>query len=212
MSEQALQARLRQRHWAAPDSSHDRVIRGARMALPVSIGVLTAFLVTAPVLVGGDVSFVLDKNKVEVARERLRLQSAVYRGEDDKGRPFALHAGSAVQKSSAEPIVQLNQLAARIALADGPATLDATHGRYDMDRQQVTIDTPVRFRAANGYTLDASAATVDLKTRQMNSDGPVTGTLPQGTFSARRMSADLERRTVSLDGDTHLRIVPGHGK
>ncbi len=212
MSELADQALSARRQWAAPGSSHDRVIWWTRLALPVMIGVLAAFLVTAPVLMGGDVSFVLDKNKVEVARERMRVQAAVYRGEDEKGRPFALHAGSAVQKSSAEPIVQLNQLDARIGLADGPATLNAAHGRYDLDRQQVTIDTPLQFRATNGYRLDTSAATLDLKTRRLKSSGGVTGTLPQGTFSADHMAADLESHVVELDGNTHLRIVPGRRK
>lgn len=182
------------------------------MALPVLIGVLLAFLVVAPVLVGGDVSFVLDKNKVAIARERMRLQQADYRGEDDKGQPFALRAGSAVQKSSSEPLVQLSQLAAQIQLKDGPATLAAEHGQYDMDHQRVAIDTPLQFRAANGYQLDTSAATVDLKSRKLTSTGAVTGTLPQGKFSADRMTADLEGRIVHLDGNTHLRIRAGGRK
>ena len=206
MSDSAAQIRVEQRHWAAPGSSHDSVIFWARLVLPVLIGVLTAFLVVAPLTIGGDVSFVLDKNKVDVARERMRLQSAVYRGEDDKGRPFSLSAGSAVQKSSTEAIVQLNQLFAQIGLTDGPATLRADHGKYDMGKQQVAIDSPVQFRAANGYKLDASAATVDLQSRQLTSDGPVAGTVPQGTFSASHMSADLEKHTVTLTGNARLRI------
>ncbi|PMY01152.1 LPS export ABC transporter periplasmic protein LptC, partial [Pseudomonas sp. MPR-R2A5] len=86
---------------------------------PILIGVLAAFVVVLPLYSGGDVSFLLDKNKVEVAKERLRVQSATYRGNDDKGQPFALVAGSAIQKSSAEPIVWLQQLSAQIGLSDG---------------------------------------------------------------------------------------------
>lgn len=212
MSDVAALARSQRRVWAAPGSSHDGLIRWTQRVLPVAIGVLLAFLVVAPLTTGGDVSFVLDKNQVEVARERMRVQSAVYRGEDDKGQPFALRAGSAVQKSSAEPIVQLHTLSAQIGLKDGPAMLRADHGRYDIDRQQVTIDTPVQFRSANGYRLDASAATMDLKTRQLQSSGRVSGTVPQGTFSADRMSADLENHIVRLEGNTHLRIQPGRRK
>lgn len=212
MSDLAVRVRSARRLWAAPGSTHDRVVFWARIALPIAIGVLAAFLVTAPVLLGGDVSFVLDKNKVEVARERMHLQSAVYRGQDEKGQPFMLSAGSAVQKSSTEPIVQIKQLAAEIQLQDGPATLQAPHGNYDMDQQRVAIDSPLQFRAANGYRLDTSAATVDLKTRKLQSDGPVTGTLPQGRFSADRMSADLESHVVHLDGNTHLRIAPRRGR
>lgn len=212
MSDLALRVRSERRLWARPGSSHDGVVKTLRVTLPVLIGVLLAFLVVAPVLVGGDVSFVLDKNKVEVARERMRVQQAVYRGEDDKGQPFAIRAGSAVQKSSAEPIVQLEQLAAQIQLKDGPATLAADRGRYDMDHQRVALDTPVAVRTSNGYKLDTSAATVDLKSRQLTSTGAVTGAVPQGTFSADHMTADLESRVVHLDGNTHLRIRPGARK
>ena len=209
MSEAAATFRTARQIWASPGSSHDRIIGALRIALPVSIGILAAFLVMAPLTTAGDVSFLLDKNKVEVARERLRIQAATYRGQDGKGQPFALTAGSAVQKSSAEPIVQLEKLAARIQLADGPAHFVAKHGHYDMSSQQVTIDGPVRFNAPGGYQLDTHDATVDLKTRRMRSGGNlVTGTVPQGTFSASRLNADLETHVVTLDGNARLRIAP----
>lgn len=198
--------------WAAPGSSHDRLIAILSWLLPVLIGVLAAFLVMAPLTSGGDVSFVLDKNKVEVAKERLKIQAAQYRGQDQKGQPFTLDAGSAIQRSSAEPIVELSRLAASIRLDDGPASLIADSGRYDMDSEQVTVPGPIRFRATGGYALDTTDATVDLKTRLMRSDGNVTGTVPQGTFRADRLRADLSARTVTLDGNARLRIKPKGAK
>lgn len=201
-------ARTGRERWARPGSRHDRIVSVLRVALPVAIGVLTAFLVMAPLTSAGDVSFVLDKNKVEVASERLRIQAAQYRGEDAKGQPFTLHAGQAVQKSSAEPVVQITDLSAALQLPDGPARLQANHGRYDMDTEQVVVDGPIAFRAANGYSLDTHDATLDLKERRLQSGGAVTGTLPQGRFSANSMSADLESRTVRLDGHARLHIVP----
>ena len=77
-----------------------------------------------------------------------------------------------------------------------------------MEKEQVSVDGPIRFRTADGYTLNTSDATVDLKTRRMQSGGAVTGNTPMGSFSGDRMSADLERRTVSLDGNARLRFVP----
>jgi lipopolysaccharide export system protein LptC len=208
MSEAAVSVRSARQIWAAPGSSHDRVVATLRVALPLLIGVLAAFLVMMPLAGTGDVSFLLDKNKVEVAKERLRIQTATYRGEDGKGQPFQLTAGSAVQKSSAEPIVQLEKLAANIRLTDGPATVVADHGHYDMDSQQVTVQGPVRFNATGGYQLDTHDATIDLKTRRLHSNSAVTGTVPQGVFSASRLNADLETHVVTLDGNARLQIVP----
>ena len=208
MSDGARGMRTARQRWAAPGSRHDRVVTVARFALPTGIGVLAAFLVMAPLTAAGDVSFVLDKNKVEVAQERMKLQAARYRGQDAKGQPFQLNAGSAIQRSSAEPIVQLQDLSAGIQLSDGPARIVANRGRYDMDTEQVKVDGPIAFRAAGGYRLDTSDATVDLQQRKLHSAGAVTGTVPQGRFSADRLRADLESRTVTLDGNARLRIDP----
>lgn len=208
MSEIAQRLQRQRRAWAHPGSSHDRLVRLGLVVLPAGIGVLAAFLVLSPLFTGGDVSFVLDKNKVDVARERLRIQSAEYRGQDAKGQAFRLHAGSAVQKSSAEPIVQLNDLSAEIALPEGPASLRADRGRYDMDQERVAVDGPIRFQTSDGYTLDTHDATVDMKTRRMESGGAVTGRTPMGVFSGNKLTADLEKRTVSIDGNARLRIIP----
>ncbi len=212
MSEVAARVRSERQIWAAPGSSHDRLMAASRFLLPVFIGILSAFLVTAPLTMQGDVSFLLDKTKVEVAKERMRIQSAVYRGADANGRTFTLSAGSAVQKSSQVPVVQLNQLAAQIALADGPANLRADKGRYNIDTEKVQIDGPSRFRSSGGYDLDTRDATVDLKTRRLTSQGGVTGKVPQGRFSADSMSANLEDHVVTLNGNARLRIVPRRTK
>lgn len=208
MSEIAARLQSQRRAWAHPGSSHDRLVAVAGYVLPAGIGILAGFLVLMPLLASGDVSFLLDKNRIDVASERLRIQSAEYRGEDNKGQPFKLTAGSAVQKSSAEPVVQLNDLSAQIGLAEGPATLRAERGRYNMDKKQVSVDGPIAFRTADGYSLDTSNATVDLSTRRMQSGGAVSGRTPSGVFSANKLSADLEKRTVTLDGNARLRIVP----
>jgi lipopolysaccharide export system protein LptC len=208
MSEVAARLRSQKRGWAHPGSAHDRLVRLALIGLPMGIGVLSAFLVVAPMMMGGDVSFVLDKNRVAMANERLLIDAADYRGSDAKGQPFHLHAGSAIQKSSAEPIVQLKDLSAEIRLTDGPASLKANQGHYDMQKEQVAVSGPIRFETANGYTLDTHDATVDLKTKQMQSGGAVSGKTPMGVFSGDKLSADLENRSVSLDGNARLRIYP----
>ena len=207
MSDIARRVRSQRQRWAAPGSGHDRLVGVLRLMLPVAIGVLAAFMVMAPLTMRGDVSFVLDKNSVEVTRERQRVIAALYRGSDAEGRPFAIRAGSAVQRSSAEPVVRMRDLAAEMRLKDGPATVRADQGRYDMKANRMAIDGPVTVRTADGYALDTRDATVDLRARRLVSGGAVTGRMPIGTFSANRLRADLEARTVILEGRARLRIV-----
>ena len=212
MSDVAVRLKSQQRSWAHPGSGHDRIVRLGLIVLPAGIGILGAFLVTAPLFMGGDVSFVLDKNKVAIANERLRIDAAEYRGEDKEGRPFHLHAGSAVQRSSAEPVVQLNDLSTEIRLQEGPASIKAERGHYDMNSERVAVDGPLKFQSADGYVLNTHDATVDLKTRQLESGGRVTGSTPSGTFSGNKLRADLQKRVVRLDGNAHLRFTPGRAK
>ena len=198
--------------WAAPGGRHDWTVRFSRIILPSGIGVLAAILILAPLSTRGDISFVLAKDTVAFAKERMRLTAAVYRGEDSKGQPFVLRAGSAVQISSLDPVVRLGDLSANIALADGPATLVADAGRYDMNRETLNIDGPISFTAADGYRLDTRDVAVGLKTRKLASGGPVSGRLPIGTFTADLINADLESRIVVLDGRVRLHIIQGKGK
>src|SRR5829696_4570356 len=97
--------RDRRRAFAAPGGFHDRLIRFLAVALPGAVGVIAAVMILAPLSPRGEISFLLDRNKVQVTQERIRVDDATYRGSDNKGRPFAVSAGTAVQASAAVPVV-----------------------------------------------------------------------------------------------------------
>lgn len=209
MSERAEQDRTKRQMWAAGGSRHDRVVRLLRYALPLAVGAIAAVLIFSPFAQRTEVSFLLAKDKVEVAKERMRVIRAEYRGQDAKGQPFALIAGSAVQRSSAEPVMRMENLSGAIRLADGPATIAAANGQYDMDSERVVVPGLVEVKSADGYRIDAHNVAIDLKARSLAGTGGVTGRLNIGQFSAHSLSADLDRRIVRLDGDARLRINQG---
>ncbi len=202
-------ARTPLQQWATPGGRHDKNIWLARRALPVLIAVLGIALLFAPLMLRGEVSFVLAKDSVAIAKERMKVISAVYRGEDSKGQAFTLSAGSAVQASSKDPVVRLKDLSAEINLDEGPAKITAEAGRYDMDKETVAVDGPVRFATSDGYALNTRDVTVGLKTRRIASGGAVNGQMPLGSFSAGSLRADLGARTVVLEGRARLHIVQG---
>lgn len=212
MSELADRVRSQRQMKAASGSGHDRLIAILRLILPAAIMALVILLALAPLTVGRDISFVLSKDRVELARERMRVTRATYRGEDSKGQPFQLTAGSAVQVTSRDPVVKLTDLAARIQLEDGPATIDAGRGRYDMDNEKIAVDGPVLFRAADGYVIRTRDVGIDMTSRTVASEGKVDGTMPLGTFSGDHFTADLNSRVVVLQGRARLHIVQGQSK
>lgn len=196
----------KRRLWATPGGPHDRMITLLKRSLPVAVGLLTAFLLTAPFTHQAEVSFVLDKNRVDMASERLKVVEALYRGEDARGRPFSLRAGSALQRSSRDPTVQLNELEARLQMQNGGAVVTARRGNYNMDKETVAIEGPIQFLSANGYRLTTRDVDIQLEQRRLRSRGSVEGRMPTGTFSADHLNADLEARTVTLEGNARLHM------
>jgi lipopolysaccharide export system protein LptC len=209
MSELANQEREVKQRWAVPGSSHDRIIRFAKVALPSGVGALIAFLALAPLDKSGDISFILDKNEVESAPERMRVEQARYIGEDNRGQKFQITANRALQRTSDQPIVDIWGMLARFGLAQGPVTVAADQGRYNLDEQQVSVVGPVRVAGPEGEQLVTNNVTVDLKQNVVRGDGGVSGRMELGQFQAGRLRADLNSRTIVLDGGTRLKIVQG---
>ena len=209
MSEQANIIRNKRRAFAAPGGMFDRVVRLLAIGLPALVGAVAAAMIIAPLSPRGEVSFLLDRNKVAIAEERLRVNDAMYRGQDNRGRPFSLAAGAAVQQSVADPVVRLDDLTARLLLPEGPALLTAPGGRYFIDEQQVGVDGLVRFTAADGYRMTARDVFIDLPARALVGRGRVEGAIPAGTFAADSIRADLAARTLTLEGNAQMRMVPG---
>jgi lipopolysaccharide export system protein LptC len=209
MSELANQEREVKQRWAVPGSSHDRIVRFAKVALPSAVGVVIAFLAMAPLDKSGDVSFILDKNQVENAPERMRVEQARYVGQDNNGQKFLIVANRALQRTSEQPIVDIWGMLARFGLAQGPVTVAANQGQYNLDEQKVTVQGPVRVAGPEGEQLVTRDVTVDLKQNVMTSDGGVAGRMELGQFEASRLRANLNDRTVVLDGGARLKIVQG---
>jgi lipopolysaccharide export system protein LptC len=209
MAEASIGGRASKQRWAVPGSAHDRLIRWTKILLPSAVGVLIAVIALAPLEKRSDVSFILDKNKVESAQERMRVESAHYVGTDDKGQRFEITANNALQRSSDVPIVDINGMFAKLGLEQGPLTIGANTARYNLDTQKVAIDGPVRVAGADGFKLATRDVLVDLRQRQLASSGPVEGQMHLGDFQAGQLKADLGSRTVVLDGGARLKIIQG---
>lgn len=209
MTAQADQLRSERRTFATPGGFHDRLVNFLAKALPAAIGVVVAVMILSPLSPRGEVSFLLDRNKVAITDARVQVDDASYRGQDSRGRPFSVSAGKALQVSAANPVVQMAELVAQMRLSEGPAELWAPSGQYDYRNETMDVKGPVNFRAADGYRMVTDNVAVDLKNQRAVGSGGVEGAVPSGTFRGDRLVADLEARTVTLDGNARLRMVPG---
>jgi lipopolysaccharide export system protein LptC len=211
VSPQAAALTRRQRA-ALPGSGRDRLFGVLKWLLPALATAVLATIIIWPLAEAQEFSFLLAKDKVGVADERLRIDNAVYRGETARGEAFVISAAGAVQRSSAVPIVEMRTLKAKLAMQDGPATATAPSGRYFIDEDRLQIEGPVTMDSAAGYSLDSATVDIDLNTRKVATNAPVTGTLPIGTFRAGSFAGDIQGRRVVLDDGVHLRIYGRGGR
>lgn len=209
MTVQADLIRNRRRVLALPGGSHDRLVRVLSTWMPAAIGVIAAVMLLAPLAPRGDVSFLLDRNKVAIVKERLRVEQASYQGVDNRNRPFSITAGSAVQTAADIPVVSMDELTARIELKDGPAAFTASDGLYNFETEQVMVRGNVGFATTDGYRMVTRNVTIDLKNKLVTGASGVSGSTPTGTFSADRITADLAERSVALEGHARIQMQPG---
>lgn len=209
MSEAAIQGRRIKRAWARPGAAHDRLVGVLKIALPALIGLVLAFLVFSPLEDKQEVSFLLKKEEVDRAGERMRVQSAQYRGQDNRGRPFVLNAERALQRSATQPIVEIGGMNAQMDLENGLARIEAGRARYNIQEERVQVIGPILLSGADGYRMTTRDVQVDLRGRRLASQGSVEGQMPLGRFSGGRLEANLADRTVVLTGRPRLHIVQG---
>ncbi|HEX8224085.1 MAG TPA: LPS export ABC transporter periplasmic protein LptC [Allosphingosinicella sp.] len=209
MSELAGGERAAKRGWARPGGAHDWLMRFLKIVLPAGVGLLLAYLLLSPLSKEKEISFLLDKNKVDQARERMKMQSAEYRGLDDQGRPFTIQAAQAVQAKSSVPIVDIGGMAAQIELKEGPARITADRARYNIETQKADVLGPILFTAADGYRLETRDVALDLNKHTAVSGGGVEGRMRLGRFTAGGMNVDLPQRRVVLTGRPRLHIEQG---
>ena len=193
---------------ALPGAGWDRFVRVVKIALPAAALALLATIVTWPLTSAQEFSFLLAKDKVAMSKERLRTDTAVYRGETAAGDPFVITAAGAVQRSSAVPVIELAALTADVRLSDGPAQVTAPGGRYEIDHDLLVVRGPVQMKSGNGYSLNGDEVRVSLVDRTVATDRPVAGTVPLGVFRAHSMHGDIDGKRIMLGGGTHLHITP----
>jgi lipopolysaccharide export system protein LptC len=100
-------------------------------------------------------------------------------------------------------------MSARLALQQGPVTMVAGLGRYNLDDHILNVIGPLRVTGPDGYRLNTSDVTVDLRQRSVTGTDGVEGAMSLGRFSAGRLRADLGERTVTLDQGARLKIIQG---
>ena len=138
----------KRQQFASPGSKHDRNIRLLRVLLPLGVGALGAILALAPFTTGGELSFVLDKDSVDVAGERMRVTEADGVLNDQDNIVVMVDEAHRTQSSElGENIFEAFPNAARIAFTGTPLLALHVHRDGQPPRLGLAVSRKVDRRA-----------------------------------------------------------------
>lgn len=183
--------------------ARSRRVQLLRRVLPVAIVVLA----------GGTVSWIVLRSvmsdverKAGTSRE-VRLDSAMFHGQDAEGRSFMIGAKSAVRDPATGqfrligPALKLNLGGRKVT------TLTADGGSYDQAGKTVTIGPNVRISdGGTGLVLVTPEAVVDTSTGNVTGNKGVQGAGPLGTISASSYAIYEQGERVVFSGSGENKV------
>ncbi len=211
MSLRAEQQKTKRQKSAAPGSMHDRIVRMLRVVLPAIVGVMLAVLIFSPFAEQRELSFLLAKDAVDKAKERMRVSTALYRGEDNKGQPFSVRAGEALQKSSSSPAIDLRDVSASMYYDGTQASAQAANGSYDTRKEILSVVGPLKVNDGKGNAAAATEAMLYLNERRVDSTGPLTYTQANGDrVAGEKLSYWIDEEHVRSQGPMNFISAKGY--
>lgn len=188
-----------------------RKIQIIKFGLPIAALGLLAIVVAWPFLSKQETSVTLSYRALEQSGDEIRMMEPHYMGRDARDRPFEIAASEAVQKGVDASEVELEGVRASLRLNGGDdVTAAATRGVYLPDQERLMLSNGIRLRAGGGYSFDGDRLTLDINEGRAEGTGGVAGAAPFGTFKADDFTADVEGRSLALDGRVRVRLDPGY--
>lgn len=189
---------------------HSRRVRWLRVGVLASIAVVLLALVAANYMppIGG---FHLpgEIGKLVIKGTTLMMQQPRLTGFTNDSRAYEFTANTAAQDITKPDLVGLQQLHAKIEMADNSTVvLSADTGVYDVKADTLTLNNNIRIVSSTGYEGRLSEAVVDVHKGNVVSEKPVWVKLLDGYLDAKRLEI-VDNGDVVRFGDVRMILQPG---
>lgn len=122
---------------------------------------------------------------------KITMQQPRLTGYTSDSRPYEFTANSAQQDITKPDLVALEQIRAKIAMADkSTVRLWADTGVYNMKTSILTLHDNIRLVSSTGYQARLSQAVINTDKGSVVSDSPVWVKLLNGDLNAKRLDID----------------------
>lgn len=186
---------------------HSRRVRFLRVFLPAAVlvggGLAAAVAYFDPLKIAMDLPF--DLGRVSLSGSRVMMELPKLSGFTEDNRGYRITAKSASQDVLHPDQIDLEQIEARLELAEkGWASLTATAGQYNTKSQQMVLSNGIRVDTSAGYGGKLEVARIDAKTGILVSDRPVELNYLDGRLTADNLQISQKDARALLTGNVHL--------
>ena len=194
---------------------YTRLVRGAKIALPVGAVVL----IGAIFLSGRDESSGLfTAAELAALGSGLRLEQPRFTGVTENDEPFVVEAAWALPDGAMANTVTLEKPTGRITLSTGvELTATAAEGLMHRKDETLALGGGVVIETSDGYHVETEALDIDLRGRTAASRGRITGRGPAGeieagSFRSSGLGKEDAGAQIWFENGVRLVFIPGNAK
>lgn len=167
---------------------HSRHVRWMRATLIAAVGVLLLAVVADNYWPTVGLRLPGELGNLVIKGTKITMQAPRLTGYTSDERPYEFTAAAAQQDITKPDFVELQQIHAKIAMADKSIVhLWADNGHYNMKTDMLDLTDNIHLVSSTGYEARLSQATVDVRKGNVVSDTPVWVKLLDGNLNAKHL-------------------------
>ena len=152
----------------------------------------------------------LDIGSLSVSGDKVTMELPRLTGFNRNKDAYNVTAKTASQRITAPGLIELTDLEALIAMPDSDkATLRASNGQFDSNREFLTLKGRVSVQSTKGYSAELASAAIDFKQNTVVSDEPVKVRLNGGVIAAGAMTVTGGGETINFTGGVTSSFAAG---
>jgi lipopolysaccharide export system protein LptC len=125
------------------------------------------------------------------------------------GRPYTLHARTAVQDARTPNTLELSDLDAEVTMSDKSlAHVVSSFAIYDSSKETMILKHDVHITSDSGYDIKMKSASVAFKGSTVETEEPLTVVMTTGTVSSDRMHMKDNGKEIIFEGHVHSVMLP----
>jgi lipopolysaccharide export system protein LptC len=157
----------------------------------------------------GNIRLPGELGKLVIKGTKITMQQPKISGFTSDARPYQFTADSAAQDITKPDILELQQIHARIEMADkSTVEMTAPRGTYDLKGEMLTLYDDIALVSSTGYAARLTEAVIDTRKGNVVSEKPVWVKLLNGFLNAKRLDVVDNGAVLRFSGGVSMTLHP----